>query len=84
MSAEKKKSALSPSNAPQHKNHVKFGADVKTDPKPPKALSPAPPPHEVTAPPPSIPGAIKDEVELLRAGNVNKHGERLKTGSAEK
>ncbi|EPB70882.1 hypothetical protein ANCCEY_10027 [Ancylostoma ceylanicum] len=62
----------------------KFGEGTKTEPKPSRPLSPAPKPHEVTAPPPSLPGAIKDEVELLRAGNVNKHGERLKPGSVEK
>ncbi|VDO80204.1 unnamed protein product, partial [Heligmosomoides polygyrus] len=61
-----------------HKNHVQFGQDVRTEPKV-RAISPAPPPHEVTAPPPSMPFAIKDEVELLRAGTLNKHGDRVKS-----
>ncbi|CAJ0606033.1 unnamed protein product [Cylicocyclus nassatus] len=82
MSAGERRSALSPSGSPQHKNHVKFGEGVNTEPKPLRAVSPAPKPHEVTAPPPP-PGAIKDEVELLRAGNVNKHGNRVKSGSKE-
>ncbi|VDO77198.1 unnamed protein product [Haemonchus placei] len=33
---------------------------------------------QVTAPPPAIPCAIKDEVELLRAGLRNKHGDHVK------
>ncbi|KHJ75528.1 hypothetical protein OESDEN_10053 [Oesophagostomum dentatum] len=84
MSAEKKKGGLSVPNAPQHKNHVKFGEDVNTGPKPIRALSPAPKPDEVTAPPPTDPTVHKDEVELLRAGNLNKHGDRVKSMSAEK
>ncbi|XGW07759.1 hypothetical protein V3C99_010701 [Haemonchus contortus] len=64
-----------------HKNHVQFGSDVKTEPKI-RAISPAPKPHEVTAPPPSMPGAIKDEIELLRAGTLNKHGDRVKSQAA--
>ncbi|VDO14614.1 unnamed protein product [Haemonchus placei] len=65
-----------------HNHHVKFGDDVKPDEdekdehsRPP---SPAPDPSEVTAPPPAIPCAIKDEVELLRAGLRNKHGDHVK------
>ncbi|VDM60159.1 unnamed protein product [Angiostrongylus costaricensis] len=61
-----------------HANHVKFAADVNTKPKA-KPISPPPKPSEVTAPPPSIPFAIKDEVELLRSGALNKHGNRVKT-----
>ncbi|PIO73941.1 hypothetical protein TELCIR_04066 [Teladorsagia circumcincta] len=64
-----------------HKNHVQFGKDVKTEPKI-RAISPAPPPHEVTAPPPALPFAIKDEVELLRSGTLNKHGDRVKSQGA--
>ncbi|KAJ1360690.1 hypothetical protein KIN20_019722 [Parelaphostrongylus tenuis] len=61
-----------------HEKRVRFAADVKTDPKP-KAISPPPKPSDVTAPPPSVPFAIKDEVELLRSGTVNKRGGRVKS-----
>ncbi|CAJ0604725.1 unnamed protein product [Cylicocyclus nassatus] len=61
-----------------HKNHVKFGEEVKTDEEEhPRPVSPPPKPDEIAAPPPTEPCKIKDEVELLRAGLVNKHGDHL-------
>ncbi|VDL63283.1 unnamed protein product [Nippostrongylus brasiliensis] len=65
-----------------HKNHVQFGDDVKEPRERPAALSPAPRPSEVTIPPPAANFVIKDEVELLRSGTLNKHGDRLKTQAA--
>ncbi|VDM76946.1 unnamed protein product [Strongylus vulgaris] len=62
-----------------HKNHVKFGKDVKTEEEDhPRSVSPPPRPDEIAAPPPAEPCKIKDEIELLRAGLVNKHGDHLK------
>ncbi|EYC02852.1 hypothetical protein Y032_0097g2975 [Ancylostoma ceylanicum] len=78
------KGIIAPPQHPVHKNHVKFGEDVKPedDEEKPRAVSPAPPPSEITAPPPAVPCKIKDEVELLRAGLVNKHGDHLKTSQS--
>ncbi|KAK6738692.1 hypothetical protein RB195_020667 [Necator americanus] len=76
------KSIMTPAHA-HHKNHVKFGEDVKPEAESkPRPVSPAPPPSEITVPPPAVPCKIKDEVELLRAGLVNKHGDHLKTHHA--
>ncbi|KAK5965790.1 hypothetical protein GCK32_013421 [Trichostrongylus colubriformis] len=65
-----------------HNHHVKFGEDVKLyeveEEEKSRPSSPAPDPSEVTAPPPAIPCKIKDEVELLRAGLRNKHGDHVK------
>ncbi|VDL73929.1 unnamed protein product [Nippostrongylus brasiliensis] len=64
-----------------HNHHVKFGDDVKPDEEEQvkrRSKSPAPHPSEVSAPPPAEPCKIKDEVGLLRAGLLNKHGDHLK------
>uniref|UniRef100_A0A1I7T756 PEST proteolytic signal-containing nuclear protein n=2 Tax=Caenorhabditis tropicalis TaxID=1561998 RepID=A0A1I7T756_9PELO len=49
------------------------GPEKKTTPGAPT------PKTEITAPPPSEGFKIKDEVEMLRAGFKNKHGEAVKT-----
>ncbi|EYC02851.1 hypothetical protein Y032_0097g2975 [Ancylostoma ceylanicum] len=43
------KGIIAPPQHPVHKNHVKFGEDVKPedDEEKPRAVSPAPPPSEV-------------------------------------
>ncbi|CAD5232292.1 unnamed protein product [Bursaphelenchus xylophilus] len=52
--------------------HVKIDAPEQT-----KRTNEAPPaPNQVTAP--KVDFVIKDEVELLRAGIMNKHGEHVK------
>ncbi|KJH43101.1 hypothetical protein DICVIV_10903 [Dictyocaulus viviparus] len=71
-------SAKSSISSKVHKNHVKFADNVKPEQRV-KTISPPPKSCEVTAPPPSLPFAIKDEVELLRSGTLNKHGERVKS-----
>ncbi|VDP14937.1 unnamed protein product [Heligmosomoides polygyrus] len=65
-----------------HNHHVKFDEGVKPEDDEEetkrRSKSPAPLPSEVAAPPPAIPCAVKDEIELLRAGLRNKHGDHLK------
>ncbi|ULU05223.1 hypothetical protein L5515_013871 [Caenorhabditis briggsae] len=54
---------------------------VIQDNQPEKKTTPAAstPKAEVTAPPPTEGFKIKDEVEMLRAGFKNKHGDAVKT-----
>ncbi|VDM39152.1 unnamed protein product [Toxocara canis] len=58
-----------------HKEHIRF---VAGDPQPKHrvATSPAPPPTKVTAP--IVVYGAKDEIELLRAGSRNVHGDKLR------
>ncbi|TKR71748.1 hypothetical protein L596_019297 [Steinernema carpocapsae] len=63
----------------EHKNnhHVTINAPPENEAKrSARDPSPAPDPTNVTAP--VVNFAIKDEIELLRAGVMNKHGQHVK------
>ncbi|KAH7700538.1 Protein ZK84.5 [Aphelenchoides avenae] len=72
MAAPPPKGILS-TNPPKRDAHVTITAPEPTprtrDPTPP------PPPTQVTAP--AVNFAIKDEVEMLRAGAKNRHGDNV-------
>uniref|UniRef100_A0A0M3ILD7 Protein lap4 n=1 Tax=Ascaris lumbricoides TaxID=6252 RepID=A0A0M3ILD7_ASCLU len=70
--SEQHKSILS--KGVEHKEHIKF---VASEPQVKRApISPAPPPTKVTAP--VVMYGAKDEIELLRAGSRNVHGDKLR------
>ncbi|VDK82197.1 unnamed protein product [Onchocerca ochengi] len=57
-----------------HKNHVKIIAEEKVQNSLP--VSPPPPPSSITAP--KVNADAKDEIELLREGAKNIHGQQIK------
>jgi hypothetical protein len=65
---------LRPGDRTQHANeHVRFGDGVPSEPPVNRIIDP--PPQQVTAP--IVLSDVKDEVELLRAGIVNVHGQLM-------
>ncbi|KAJ1369450.1 hypothetical protein KIN20_030914 [Parelaphostrongylus tenuis] len=71
-----KEKGIMTSRNTEHDCHVKFKEDVKTEK--PQTESPEPAPSQISIPPPTLPCQVKDEIELLRAGLLNKHGDHLK------
>lgn len=81
---EPKSQAGGPPGILSQRSDVKVEKNVKIDApaNSTKTHEAAPAPKEVTAP--VVQFAIKDEVELLRQGIMNKHGEHVKPQGMEK